>query len=317
MQRLCTTLAMTSLAVLMGCSSYVKQPTVCIDQWYGYASEQGCSSTKTITAPDSSQGTDSRLAASERERQRLTEQLEAAQRQNGALSNRVNELEGQLAGRDREITGLRSDSGDNAHAASQLTAVQQELRQSQDNNNRLADELTAAQRRIADLEGQLAAAQSSKQAESPMAKLEKARQGLIRKLKPQVDKGDITIDLNNERLLIKLASRYLFGSGEDQLRPAGADALRQVGEVLKDYPEYAVAVEGHTDNRPLRITLQKKFASNQELSEARATSAAKALANGGLSSTTTKGFADTNPVASNNSETDRAKNRRVEIRVTK
>jgi chemotaxis protein MotB len=48
---------------------------------------------------------------------------------------------------------------------------------------------------------------------------------LIRALKPQIDKNNIAVDLNNERLLINLASGYLFRSGKDQLKPAGADAL--------------------------------------------------------------------------------------------
>jgi chemotaxis protein MotB len=40
--------------------------------------------------------------------------------------------------------------------------------------------------------------------------------------------------------LINLASGYLFGSGQDELKPAGADALKHVGAVLKDFPEYMV-----------------------------------------------------------------------------
>ena len=43
----------------------------------------------------------------------------------------------------------------------------------------------------------------------------------MKALRPQIEKGDIMVDLNNERLLINLASSYLFGTGEDQLKPAG------------------------------------------------------------------------------------------------
>ena len=85
---------LTSLVVLAGCSalpnhpsSYIKQPTVCIDKkWYGYHQGSGCPSTaKTVVADP----TADRLAALERERQRLADELEAARRQNGALSSRV------------------------------------------------------------------------------------------------------------------------------------------------------------------------------------------------------------------------------------
>jgi chemotaxis protein MotB len=150
-----------------------------------------------------------------------------------------------------------------------------------------------------------------------MAKLKEAERGVIRALRPQIEKGTIMVDLNNERLLINLASGYLFGSGEDQLKPAGADALRQVGAILKDFPEYKVSVDGHTDNRPIRSELKRKYPSNKELSEARAANAALALGDGGLSAVTTHGFADSQPVMPNSTDAGRAKNRRVEVRVTK
>ncbi|MDH4305705.1 MAG: OmpA family protein, partial [Nitrospira sp.] len=86
---------------------------------------------------------------------------------------------------------------------------------------------------------------------------------------------------------------------------------------LKDYPEYNVAVDGHTDNQPIRGALKNKFPTNMELSEARAANAARALEEGGLSTATTHGYADTKPKAPNTTEAGRAKNRRVEVRVTK
>jgi chemotaxis protein MotB len=150
-----------------------------------------------------------------------------------------------------------------------------------------------------------------------MAKLKEAQRGLVRALRPEIEKGDITVDLNSERLMINLASSYLFGSGQAELKPAGADALKQVGAVLKDFPEYKVAVDGHTDNVPIQGALKKKFPTNMELSESRAANAAKALTEGGLGAATTHGYADTNPVEPNTTAVGRAKNRRVEVRVTK
>ena len=209
------------------------------------------------------------------------DELFALQQQNAALRRRINELEQLLAARDQE--------------------------------------LNQANARMADLEQQLTAPKGTQlgPARGSAAPLETAKQGLIRALRPEIEKGDITVDLNSERLLIKLASSYLFGSGEDQLRPGGTDALKKVGAILKDYPEYNVVVEGHTDNRPIRSSLKKKFATNQELSDARAANAAKALAEGGRSAVTTAGLSDTKPVASNKTDAGRAKNRRVEIRVTR
>ncbi|HEX7765817.1 MAG TPA: OmpA family protein [Nitrospira sp.] len=375
-----------SLLAIAGCSSW--QP-MCPDNGFQYriCPQGAVRNTSTEYA--------ARLAALEKERQRLADELAAAKKENGALSDRVKALESQLADRDRELAALRSSAGDSSKLASQLSSAQSDLDQSKartaelerqlaaaqaaaggdkdklaadlaaaqsqlaalqagaGDKDKLATELATAKQHNADLTSQLAAmggaagdkdklaaelaACRQRVAElekmladrdkelaglrgdlsTEMAKLKEAQRGLIRALKPQIDKQTIAVDLNNERLLINLASGYLFGSGEDQLKPAGADALKQVGTILKDFPEYKVAVDGHTDNRPIRSALKKKFPTNKELSEARAANAAKALTEGGLSAATTHGYADTKPVAPNTTDAGRAKNRRVEIRVTK
>jgi chemotaxis protein MotB len=179
--------------------------------------------------------------------------------------------------------------------------------------------LTAANQRVADLESQLAdrdkeLAGLRGELSAEMAKLQEAQRGLFRALRPEVAKGDITVDLNSERLLINLTSGYLFGSGEAQVKPAGVDALKQVGAILQEYPQYKVAVGGHTDNQPIGGALKKKYPTNKELSEARANSAAQALRDGGLTSDlSASGYGESNPVASNKTAEGRAKNRRVEV----
>jgi chemotaxis protein MotB len=280
-------------------------------------------------------------------------ELDAAQKQIRALNGRVSDLERQLTDRDRELASLRSGAGDSAKLASQLSAansdkdrlsaalaaansknsgLESSLAAASNKNSGLdtqlagmsgmAAELAACKQRVAELERLLA--DRDKELENlrgalsaEMQKLKEAQRGLIRALRPEIEKGDITVDLNNERLLINLASGYLFGSGQDELKPAGANALKQVGAVLKDFPEYKVAVDGHTDNVPIQGALKKKFPTNMELSESRATNAAKALEAGGLSAPSIHGYADSKPVEPNTTPAGRTKNRRVEVRVTK
>lgn len=375
-----------SIIAATGCSGV--KDAICCDGGYEYRNKDR------FAAEKASSDMAARLAALEKERQRLADELAAARKDNGALSDRAKSLEGQLADRDRELASLRSGASDSARLASQqLASAQGELDQTKaraadlerqlaalqagagdkdklaadlasaqsqlaalqagaGDKDTLASELAAAKQRITELEAQLATAQGSgadkdklaadlaatkqRVAEleklladrdrelaglrgdisAEMAKLKEAQRGIIRALKPQIDKKNIAVDLNNDRLLINLASSYLFGSGEDQLKSAGADALKQVGAILKDFPEYKVAVDGHTDNRPIRSELKKKFPTNKELSEARAANAAKALGEGGLSAVTAHGYADTQPVMPNTTDAGRAKNRRVEIRVT-
>jgi len=255
------------------------------------------------------------------------------------LNNRISDLERQLADRDREIAALRSGAGDSAKLASQLSAansknssLESSLAAANSKNSSLeaqlagmsgmAAEMATHKQRIAELERQVA--DRDKELEglrgtlsAEMEKLKEAQRGLLRALRPQISKGDITVDLNNERLLINLASSYLFGSGQDELKPAGVHALKEVGAVLKDYSEYKVAVDGHTDNVPITGALKEKFPTNMELSESRAANAAKALEAGGLGAPVTHGYADTKPVEPNTTAAGRAKNRRVEVRVTK
>lgn len=377
------------LLSIAGNAAAIDWNAICCDGGYEYRHRNQWD------ADNASKDMAARLAALEKERQRLADELAAAKKENGMLSDRVRALESQLADRDRELAALRSSAGDSSKLASQLSSTQSDLNQSKartaelerqlaaaqasaggdkdklaadlaaaqsqltalqagaGDKDKLATELATAKQRNADLTAQLAAmggaagdkdkmaaelaACRQRVAElekmladrdkelaglrgdlsSEMAKLKEAQRGLIRALKPQIDKQTIAVDLNNERLLINLASGYLFGSGEDQLKPAGADALKQVGAILKDFPEYKVAVDGHTDNRPIKSSLKKTFPTNKELSEARAANAAKALTEGGLGAATTHGYADTKPVGPNTTDAGRAKNRRVEIRVTK
>ena len=299
MQTFKTVILATSLAALAGCASWDKSP-ICnpTHQWVAW-NDVRCNPTEAPKAVGSD----------------MAAELAAAQKQNSALSRRVSDLERQLADSNREIATLHSSNNGLQQQLAASMALAAGLQAGTGDKDKLAADLAAARQRNAELESELAALRGELSAE--MAKLKEAQRGLIRALRPEIEKGDITVDLNNERLIINLASGYLFSSGKDELKPAGVDALKQVGAVLKDFPEYKVAVDGHTDNRPIQGALKKRFPTNKELSESRAANAAKALTEGGLGAATTHGYADTKPVEPNTTDAGRAKNRRVEIRVTK
>jgi chemotaxis protein MotB len=221
-------------------------------------------------------------------------------------------------------TAICCDGGYEYRHPSAWEKEQQRLREAMaaGDTGKSAAELAAANRRIADLERQvadrereMAALRAEQSAE--LEKLKVAERGVVKGLRPQIEKGDITVDANSERLLINLSSAYLFGSGEDAVKPEGAAALKHVGSVLKDFPQYKVEVAGHTDNVPIHGALTARFPTNKELSEARAVSAAKALADGGRTDAVTTGYGETKPIESNSSAEGRAKNRRVEVRVTR
>jgi chemotaxis protein MotB len=345
-----TALVTAGLVALIGCSSlkqpetYIRQQTVCIEKWFGYHKAGGCQPTAKLAASDTQKEKTSGPAALERDRRRLADALEAKRKHNEALNGRISELERQLADRDSLVSEARTDrdriaaklaavqsnvgeadklSSELASANQRITELEAQLAAAPDSGtdkDKLAAELASAKQRVADLESrladrdkELAALRGDLSAET--AKLKEAQRGLVRALRPEIDKGRIAVDLNSERLLINLASRYLFDSGEDQLKPEGADALQRVGGVLKDFPDKQVHVAGYTDNVPIKGALQKKYPSNKELSEARANGAAQALREGGVADLTAAGHGETNPVASNTTGEGRAKNRRVEVLV--
>ena len=92
--------------------------------------------------------------------------------------------------------------------------------------------------------------------------------------------------------------------------------LQQVGDVLSKVSDKQIRIEGHTDNVPISTKLQSRFKTNWELSTARATTVVRHLIEkGGVDRQhlSAVGYAETRPVASNDSEEGRASNRRIEI----
>ena len=115
---------------------------------------------------------------------------------------------------------------------------------------------------------------------------------------------------------ITILERLLFESGETDLKPAACKVFKQFGEKLKQVTDKQIRVEGHTDNKPPRTRLRVRYPSNWELSSARATSVVRCLIKeGGLppAMLSAVGYGDSRPVAGNDTEEGRRKNRRVEI----
>lgn len=108
-----------------------------------------------------------------------------------------------------------------------------------------------------------------------------------------------------------------FDTGKANLREEAFQVLNSIGKVLKDNPSYKLKIEGHTDAREIHTS---EFPSNWELSRARANAAKDYLVKHFdiLSETIgTEGFADTKPIAPNDTEENLQKNRRVECIIEK
>lgn len=152
--------------------------------------------------------------------------------------------------------------------------------------------------------------------EAEIQRLTKTQEDLTKSLQAQIDKGDIKIKQVRDRLAINMVEKVLFDSGHAQVKPDGLKVLKQVADVLKTVNDKQIRIEGHTDNVPIGGKLKEKFPTNWELSTTRATNVVRYfIEQGGVNRENFEavGYADTKPVASNETDAGRAENRRIEI----
>ncbi|VFR47090.1 Flagellar motor rotation protein MotB [plant metagenome] len=116
---------------------------------------------------------------------------------------------------------------------------------------------------------------------------------------------------------IGISGNVLFALNSDQLQAEGLDVLKSLAAPLGEYlrsRDEILMVSGFTDDRPVHGN-NRRFADNWELSAQRALTVTRALIDEGLpaSSVFAAAFGSEQPVASNDDEAGRARNRRVEI----
>jgi len=121
----------------------------------------------------------------------------------------------------------------------------------------------------------------------------------------------VEAEMDRRGVALRIRGAILFESGSDQLLQQGVDLLSELGELSREFVD-EVAIEGHTDNRPISTS---RFPSNWELSAARATAVLRHLDRGapGEMVLSIAGYADTRPVADNDLVEGRSRNRRVEL----
>jgi chemotaxis protein MotB len=134
-------------------------------------------------------------------------------------------------------------------------------------------------------------------------------------LSQELEKGELQVRRYQDMLTVEVAEQLFFDSGRSTLKDTGKTVLKKVADALKSYQDKAIRVVGHTDNVPIAKSLQKRFPSNWELSSARATTVVRFLQEAGIEPErlVATGRAEYAPVAANDSEDGRQKNRRIEI----
>lgn len=193
-----------------------------------------------------------------------------------------------------------------------IAALREKL---QEANDRLANaqaQLQTNQDQIADLQSNVADLEQERDQAAQMSK------GLENEMRSDLESRDVTISNLQGRLTVNILDRIMFDSGEAILKPDGQAVMNKIGAFLAQHPELNILVVGHTDNVPIRPWAHSRFASNWELSTARALAAVHFLTEqAGLDPRRVgaAGYGEYRPIADNSTPEGRARNRRIEITI--
>lgn len=142
--------------------------------------------------------------------------------------------------------------------------------------------------------------------------LDAIRRELERALAREIQQSNVALHMDADGLVVSLREMGFFDSGSASIKPGAKNAFGRVASILREHA-CSVRIEGHTDNVPIHTS---QFASNWELSTARATGLVKSLIEQydlSADRLSAAGYAEFHPVAVNASAKGRQLNRRVDV----
>lgn len=185
-------------------------------------------------------------------------------------------------------------------------SYQSNVQQGNVNISKLVDEINASNKFI-------------KQLVDAKSKSDSLNQALTNKLTRSLTReemNDVDVQVLKGVVYISLADNMLYKSGSYEIGERAGETLQKIAKIIADYKDYDVLVEGNTDNVPIS---QKNIRNNWDLSALRASSVVQALQNQyGVDPKrlTAAGRGEYNPVASNDNEAGKQRNRRTQIIIT-
>lgn len=274
----------------------------------------------------------------------LEQQLETAQAQAKTLREQKTELEKDLAENRKDLSTLKnrynqldkanedllkrydrmldqnekmleSSSDERQKLLAQLTLKEQELNRRERQLQQLESEVEQRETETEALRQSLVEREARvNELESAIAEKEEKLNALRERINQALlgfSDADLTVREQNGKVYVSLSQNLLFPSGSKSINRAGKDAIQKVAEVLKNNPDIAITVEGHTDT-------DGEASFNWDLSVGRATSVVKVLTDNGVDPQriTAAGRGEFYPVASNDTAKGKAQNRRTEIILT-
>ena len=179
------------------------------------------------------------------------------------------------------------------------------------NISKLVDEINASNKFI-------------KQLVEAKSKSDSLNQALTNKLTRSLTReemNDVDVQVLKGVVYISLADNMLYKSGSYEINDRAEETLGKIAKIIMDYSDYDVLIEGNTDNVPINTTAasMKNIRNNWDLSALRASSVVQYLINRfGVAPKrlTAGGRGEFNPIASNDTELGRQRNRRTQIIIT-
>lgn len=204
-------------------------------------------------------------------------------------------------------SAIAENAKKNRELLAQLDAKEQALAAENARLQKLKQDMESRSQRIAELESVIA---------SKDAAMNKLKDAISRALTNFEGKG-LTVEQRDGKVYVSMENKLLFQSGSWAVGANGKQAVQQLGGVLAENPDIAILIEGHTDTDPYTGT--GVMNSNWDLSTKRATAIVQILKENpsiNPENLTAAGRGEYAPIATNDTNDGKAKNRRIEVILT-
>lgn len=153
--------------------------------------------------------------------------------------------------------------------------------------------------------------------EEELKRLTATYNSLEDKMAAEIKRGDVRLSQSEGRIQVDLVDKVLFDSAQAEVSPRGEEVLTRLGAILKGVEDRQIQISGHTDDAPITLPdLKAKFATNWELSTARAVNVVRFLSEKAQvkpARLLAAGYGQYRPIGANATPKGRAANRRIEI----
>ncbi len=235
--------------------------------------------------------------------QTLTSDLQSVKEELAAKNVRVASLEEQLAAQKQTL-----DEQKKAYVALQRTLDKSLTNASQNNVSieKLVDQINESNQYIRHLV----------EVKSKSDSLNLVLQNNLTRSLSKEELKEVDVQVLKGVVYISLADNMLYKSGSYEINSRASETLSKIAKIIKDYKDYDVLIEGNTDNVPIT---RENIRNNWDLSCLRASSVVQALQNQyGVDPKrlTAGGRGEYNPLAGNDTELGKQRNRRTQIIIT-